>query len=286
MPFLENYSPLRYPGGKNKLANYVKDLIEYNNLTGGTYIEPYAGGAAVALKLLIDGHVNNIIINDFDRSIFAFWHSVLYETDALCELIRSTPINMTVWHNFKELQKNKDNLSLLELGFSTFFLNRTNRSGVIKAGVIGGVNQTGNYLMDCRFNKEKLISKIRNISRFREHITLYNLDTVELINHIINNQEEQCFIFFDPPYYKKGSTLYVNYYKHKDHEELKDAISQINNHKWIVTYDNVPEISELYRDFNSTTYSLKYTVEKKYTGSEIMIYSNNMTLKDSHLKVL
>lgn len=285
MSFLKNYSPLRYPGGKNKLSNYIVNLMVNNNLTGETYVEPYAGGAAVALKLLIDGHVNNIIINDFDKSIYAFWHSVLYETDKLCKLIEETPINLDIWHKFKEMQNHKENFSLLELGFATFFLNRTNRSGIIKAGVIGGLQQNGNYLMDCRFNKEQLITKIKLIAEYKNSIRLFNCDTLDLINNVINNLNEQCFIFFDPPYYKKGATLYVNYYKHKDHEELMNSISNIKKHKWIVTYDNVPEISNLYAKYRTTTYSLKYTAEKKYLGSEIMIFSDNLVLNDDLIKI-
>lgn len=281
-----NYSPLRYPGGKNKLSKYVSELIEHNNLVNGTYVEPYAGGAAVALNLLLTGRVNNIIINDFDRSIYAFWYSVLNDTDNLCRLIKETPINLDNWNYFKELQKSKQDIPLLELGFATFYLNRTNRSGIIKAGVIGGKKQTGNYKMDCRFPKDILIKKIRLISQYREHIQLYNLDTVNLICDVINPINEQVFIFFDPPYYKKGSTLYVNYYNHKDHEILMTEISNIENHKWIVTYDNVDEISNLYSHFRSTDYSLTYTAEKKYSGSEIMIFSDNMELNEDLLNVI
>lgn len=283
---IRSYSPLRYPGGKNKLSKYVTKLIENNNLLNCTYIEPYAGGAAVALYLLINGHVNNIIINDIDRSIYAFWHSVLYETENLCNLIRETPINMEIWTEFKEIQKNKENVSLLQLGFSTLFLNRTNRSGIITAGVIGGKNQNGNYKMDCRFNKNQLIEKIQLIATFRDRINLYNLDTIDLINNVINNIENQSFIFFDPPYYKKGSTLYVNSYKHEDHILLMNSISNINNHKWIVTYDNVDQISSIYSNFRSVIYSLKYTAEKKYFGSEIMIFSDNINLNDNLVNVI
>lgn len=286
MPFLKNYSPLRYPGGKNKLADYVIKLINQNNLLNQIYIEPYAGGAAVALKLLIDGHVNNIIINDFDRSIYAFWHSVLYETDSLCDLIRNTPINMENWYLFKNMQNNKEDYSLLALGFATFYLNRTNRSGIIKAGVIGGVNQTGNYLMNCRFNKDILISKIRLIAEYRNNIQLYNMDTVDLINNVINHLNNPSLIFFDPPYYKKGSTLYVNFYNHQDHIDLHNAISNIEHHNWIITYDNVEEIARLYNDHRSITYSLKYSVERKYIGSEIMIFSDTLNITDDLLTII
>jgi DNA adenine methylase len=281
-----NYSPLRYPGGKNKLSKYVEKLIYANNLDKSTYIEPFAGGSAVALYLLINRHISNIIINDFDRSIYAFWYSVLNHTDELCKRIQDIDINIQQWLIQKNIQSNKNNVDLLTLGFSTLFLNRCNRSGILKAGVIGGLNQTGNYKMDCRFNKEMLINKIRLISRFKDNIELYNMDTIELLNCVIPYVENKSFIFFDPPYYKKGSTLYVNYYKHDDHLELSRMISEIKNHYWIVTYDYVNEIQNMYSQFHQTTYGLKYTAERKYTGYEIMIYSDNLRIPEECEKVI
>lgn len=278
MSGLKTYSPLRYPGGKNTLTKYVQRLITSNNLLGCTYIEPYAGGAAVALSLLINGHVNRIIINDFDRSIYAFWYSVLNRTDELCMMIQNCEISMNNWYIQKEIQQNKENADLLTLGFSTLFLNRTNRSGIIKAGVIGGYNQTGNYKMDCRFRKDDIINKIRTIAAYRNQIQLYNLDTIDLINNVIANIHEPSFVFFDPPYYKKGSQLYVNFYKHDDHVQLSNRIAELENVNWIVTYDNVPEINDMYNEFNSLIYGLRYTAGKKYIGYEIMVFSRNTTI--------
>ena len=166
---VKTYSPLRYPGGKNKLNKYVNELITIKKLNNSIYVEPFCGGAAVALSLLINGHVKNIIINDFDRSIYAFWYSVLNYTNELCELIMNTEINIKEWDQQKEIQDRKNSENLLTLGFSTLFLNRTNRSGIIKAGVIGGKEQKGEYKLDCRFNKADLINKIRLISEYREH---------------------------------------------------------------------------------------------------------------------
>ncbi|MDQ0149159.1 DNA adenine methylase [Eubacterium multiforme] len=271
---IKNYSPLRYPGGKNKLSNYVKNLIDLNNVSGHTYIEPFAGGAAVALHLLINGYVDNIIINDYDRSIYAFWRCVLTYTKRFCKLIDDTPITMDEWYKQKKIQNNKENVNLFELGFSTFFLNRTNRSGIIKAGVIGGYNQTGNYKMDCRFNKSDLIERIKLIASYKSHIKLYNYDAIKLIDKIIKPNSDKSFTFFDPPYYKQGSNLYVNFYKHEDHVKLSNKIKELDhNHKWIVTYDNSPEIFDIYKDFSFIQYPLKYTVEKKYFGVEVLFYS-------------
>lgn len=269
-------SPLRYPGGKNVLYDYVEKLIIDNNLLGCTYIEPYTGGGSIAIRLLKENIVDRIIINDFDRSIYAFWYCVLNYTAELCNRISSTEINMNTWHEMKKIQDNKSMANILDLAFSTLFLNRTNISGIIKAGVIGGKEQKGTYKMDCRFNKKKIIDKILNIAEMKDNIILYNYDTIDLINNIVPQVEGNKFIFFDPPYYKKGSTLYVNFYKKEDHIQLKQAISNIDNSYWIVTYDNVPEIVNLYNNYRSRTYSLTYTVNKPRSGSEIMFYSNNL----------
>lgn len=272
------YSPLRYPGGKNKLSEYVKELIYIKKLNNSTYIEPFCGGAAVALYLLINGHVSDIIINDYDRSIYAFWYSVINFNEQLCEKIRETEVTIEEWKNQKRIQENKENENLLVLGFSTLFLNRTNRSGIIKAGVIGGVEQKGEYKLDCRFNKEEIINKISLIGNYREKIRLYNLDTEDLIDNVIKNMAKKSFIFFDPPYYKKGSGLYTNFFKHEDHISLANKIKSIKYHSWIVTYDNLEVIKKMYPTFLKETYKLNYSIKEKYKGEEVIMYSKTLKM--------
>lgn len=273
---MKTYSPLRYPGGKNKLTEYVKDLIDSKKLNKSKYIEPFCGGAAVALSLLINGHIKDIIINDYDRSIYAFWHSVLFNLEELCQQIENTEITIKEWLHQKEIQKNKDNEDLLALGFSTLFLNRTNRSGIIKAGVIGGKTQNGNYKLDCRFNKVEIIKKIQLINNYREHIELYNLDAESLIENVIKEQDHKTFVFFDPPYYKQGSNLYTNFYKHDDHLSLANKIKEIKYHSWILTYDNSDEIKNMYSCYKYEEYKLNYSVEKKYKGDEVIFYGKTL----------
>ncbi|MBV4429478.1 DNA adenine methylase [Clostridium tyrobutyricum] len=278
------YSPLRYPGGKGKLKKYVEQLIRIKKLNNSTYIEPFCGGAEVGIYLLINKMVKNIIINDYDRSVFALWNSIVNNTDELCKLIEKTSINITEWHKQKKVQQNKSTEDLLTLGFSTLFLNRTNISGIIKAGVIGGLNQNGTYKMDCRFNKKKIIDKIRLIANFKEKIKIYNFDTEYLIDNVIKNLKHKSFIFFDPPYYKKGSSLYTNFYKPDDHLSLANKIKNIKKHSWILTYDNTEEIKKLYKGFKSQIYRLNYSAKNKYKGEEVIIYSrsisNKMPFKD------
>ncbi|MBC5630626.1 DNA adenine methylase [Clostridium sp. NSJ-6] len=281
---MKTYSPLRYPGGKNKLTELVKQILDNNQMDNSiTYIEPYAGGASVALNLLISNRVKKIIINDKDRSIYAFWYCVLNYTDELCEIIMDTDITIDEWYFQKEIQNNKNDVDLLSLGFSTLFLNRTNRSGILKAGVIGGINQDGNYKLDCRFNKEELVKKIKLISTYKKRIKLYNLDTLELLNTVVIGSKSKNFIFFDPPYYKKGSSLYMNFYNHNDHVELSKKIIRLRKHKWIVTYDLVDEIISMYSKFEKRIYNLQYSAQRRYKGSEVIFFSKNINTPNNDM---
>lgn len=272
------YSPLRYPGGKNKLAKFISLICEKNNINGH-YIEPYAGGASVALFLLLNDYVEEITINDIDKSIYAFWHSVLHDTNKLCGLIQKTEVNIDNWKKQRELQKNKETISLLDLGFSTFFLNRTNISGVINAGVIGGLKQKGKYKIDCRYNKKALILRIKEIAKRKKNIYIYNLDAMELVKKMQQkSKNSQTIFYFDPPYYLKGQLLYTNYYERDDHREISLAIKEIKNSRWIISYDNVPEIKSLYRGFKKIEYSFLHTAHKPRDGKEILFFDKNLII--------
>ena len=276
-------SPLRYPGGKAKVANFFQKIIVENNLLDGVYIEPYVGGASVALSLLFNEYVSRIIINDKDRSIYAFWYSVLFDTENLCRLIHDTPITMNSWYQQKDIQKNKETVELLDLGFSTFFMNRTNRSGILNAGVIGGNSQTGNYKIDARFKKDDLIRRIYRIAEYSGRISLYNEDAVLLTQQLIETLPEKSIFYFDPPYYVKGKGLYLNYYNDEDHRNIANMISQIINSKWIVTYDSVSFIIELYNNFRQQKFELNYSASNSGKGQEVMIFSNNIKISEHPL---
>lgn len=271
------YSPLRYPGGKNKLSAFIAKICIDNNINGH-YVEPYSGGASVAFFLLIEGFVNKITINDKDRSIYAFWHSVLNNTNDLCELIEKAEITISEWKKQKDIQTNKKSVDLLTLGFSTFYLNRTNRSGIINAGVMGGMEQNGNYLMNCRFNKTELIQRIKLIAKYKKNIRLYKKDAIKLIDKIQDEADTENIVFyFDPPYYLKASSLYMNHYEDKNHKMVSEKIKAIRNIKWIVSYDNVPEIQKLYSDCEKKEFSFKHTAYESRIGKEIIFFSNNLT---------
>ena len=270
---MRNYSPLRYPSGKRQVYSFVKELLIKNDILGCTYIEPYAGGAGVAMRLLFEEKVSRVIINDYDKSIYAVWYSILNYTDEFIELIRNIDISVETWYAQKELQNYKSDLDLLTLGFSSFFLNRTNRSGILKAGMIGGKKQNGKYKIDCRFNKDKLIELIEKIASYRERIELYNMDALEFIK-IVKSRHNQ-FYFIDPPYYKKGKELYTNFYTHQDHVDLSKYLKQnMRSKKILLTYDNCREIRELYKNYTQNIRLLNYYVQSKRVGEEVFITQN------------
>lgn len=275
-------SPLRYPGGKTQIAPFVDALIEQNGLLGETYCEPFAGGCGIAWHLLLNERVSKVAINDLNPAIYSFWHSVLNEADALCERIESTPITIDEWVRQKNiLSQNKIGL---DLGYAALFLNRVNRSGILTAGVIGGKAQTGDYRIDCRFNKESIIRKIQNITLRKDQVILTNLDANEFLSNALPRIEGKVFINIDPPYYNKGKQLYQNFFQHDDHVRLYKTIKQIK-HPWMVTYDNTPEILRLYNEFNPKPFNLNYSAQVKRKGAELVMYSLNLNVQNLHLGV-
>ena len=238
-----------------------------------TYVEPFAGGAGVALSLLFDGTVTNIVINDYDKAIYSMWKAILEETEAFINLVQTAPLTIDEWRKQKQIYNNQNKKYSLELGFATFYLNRTNRSGILAAGPIGGYKQTGNYLMDARYNREVLIKRIKKIAEYKSHIHLYNKDIESFMKNYLPKYLRNAFVYFDPPYYNKGEELYKNFFVHEDHKRISKLIKKLNCY-WMVTYDDVDAICELYKDYECKQFDLTYSVANSGKKSEIMFLSN------------
>ena len=267
-----NYSPLRYPGGKAKIAPLVQLLIKKTQLQNTTYVEPFAGGSGVALSLLMTEVVDQIVINDYDKAIYSVWRAIKEDSWNFIDLIRQTPVTIEEWQRQKNVYENQNNRYSLELAFATFFLNRTNRSGILNAGPIGGYDQTGNYLIDARFNRDSLIEKVKAIAEKRNQIFVYNKDIRSFLN-IFLQRYNNAFIYLDPPYYQKGKKLYKNFFTDKDHCEIANLVRALDC-SWMVTYDDIPEINELYRQHTCKKFDLSYSLAKKSVKSEVMFLSD------------
>lgn len=231
------------------------------------------------MNLLFAGDVSEIIINDADRSIYAFWKSVTEYNSEFLEIFDRTPATMEEWYDKKHVQDRKETAGILELGFSTFFLNRTNRSGILTGGVIGGKNQEGNYKMDARYNRPILRKKIEHIGELSNRIEATCKDAVEFITDLEEESLDKLLLYIDPPYYNKGSTLYMNYYEHEDHLNLSRVISHIGC-RWIMSYDDVPEIREIYKGANPLSFKLRYSSYESRLGKEIFYCSENLSLPE------
>jgi DNA adenine methylase len=276
---LTHFTPLRYPGGKRKLAAYVKEIIRANQLFDGEYVEPYAGGAAIALELLFQEYVSRVHINDLSQPVYSFWKSVLNDSDELCRLVKDTKLTVASWDCQKKIFANPRDHSYVQLGFATFFLNRTNRSGILNAGVIGGRDQTGPWKLDARYNADELAFRIESIAKMRSRIQLTQSDALALLRLGLRKWPNKTLIYLDPPYYDQGRNLYYDYYKSDDHSELAHFIADnMSDKHWIVSYDNVDPIKALYAQFPSVIYNVGYSARETRVGKEVMFFSPKVTV--------
>jgi DNA adenine methylase len=271
---LIHFTPLRYPGGKAKLAAFVKSLIKDNGLYDGEYVEPYAGGAGIALELLFQEYVSLIRINDVSHHVYSFWKSVLNDTEELCRLVKNTRLTVASWDKQKKVFANAHDHDHVKVGFATFFLNRTNRSGILNGGIIGGRDQTGPWKIDARYNAEELIFRIQSIAKMRSRIRLTHSDAIAFLGFGLKKWSKNALIYLDPPYFEQGRELYYDYYQPQDHADVAALIrNKMNGQYWIVSYDNVPEIQKLYSGFRSFDYNVGYTARNRYQGKEAMFFS-------------
>lgn len=270
-------TPLRYPGGKQKLAPFILEVMEENDLVGGEYAEPYAGGAGVALELLSTGKASKVHLNDSSKALVAFWRSVLSHTDELCRLITAASLTVSEWRKQKEIYSRPSEFSRLELGFAFFYLNRCNRSGIPTGGLIGGVAQNGPWKMDARFPRGELVRRIELVASFKKSIVIKNLDAETFIAEHLPTLPPKSLIYCDPPYFQKADRLYPNHYAPDDHSRISNVIQGLKL-PWVTSYDGIPEILKLYAKRKSFLYDLQYNAARAYKGKEVFIFSDMLKL--------
>lgn len=278
------YTPLRYPGGKARFAPFIASLMRSNGLEGGHYLEPYAGGAGVALELLFHGDASHIHINDYDSAIYDFWVAATQNPEELLRLLADTPINIEEWMRWRAVLRGEVQVDRVERGFATLFMNRTNRSGVLKGGVIGGIRQDGAYKLDARLKKDVLAKRIEMIALHASCISVYNEDAHSLLLRSGAFLPKESLVYLDPPYYVKGQGLYRNFYEHDDHVRIAELLQSANfKAPWVVSYDNVEQIREMYRMSQALAYGLNYTAQVRYVGSEVMFFRPGLAVPEDEI---
>lgn len=271
-----NPSPLRYPGGKAALAGFFEDAIRALGLVEPTYVEPYAGGAGAGLDLLFRGVVGHVVINDLDYSVYSLWDSMLNQHTAFLDRFDEVPLSVNEWLKQREIYRRRDEpgLNKLDLGFATFYLNRTNRSGVLRGGMIGGLKQEGIYKLDARFNKESLRKRIEAVGRHRSKISVTHQDGVRRLREWL--AKENVFAYVDPPYYEKGSALYLNSFNDDQHRSLAQWLNALSEANWVLTYDVAAFIKDLYGDRTSLEFNLHYSANRREVAREFMVVSDTV----------
>jgi DNA adenine methylase len=272
-------TPLRYPGGKQRLTQFFLEILSSNRLVGRHYAEPYAGGAGVGIELLISGNASHVHLNDCSEHIYAFWKTVKENPDDICGRIRNATLSVEAWKRHRNVVRSPNEHSTAEVGFSTFYLNRCNRSGVLNGGLIGGLEQKGNWLMDARFPRHELIRRIEDIAERSKNFTVTNLDATKFVTtYAETHLERDTLYYFDPPYYERADRLYYNSYEKDDHAEIAEVIQDLPHRNWVVSYDAHQDVMKHYANRRMFTYDLQYSAARAYKGREVFIFSDTLEL--------
>jgi DNA adenine methylase len=276
---MSRYStPLRYPGGKQRLAPFIREVLEENDAVGWTYAEPYAGGAGIAIELLLENKVSHVYLNDSSLPIYSFWKALLDDPDQFCRQVSLASLTLEAWRQHREILRHPQEHDAFELGFSTFYLNRCSRSGILTAGVIGGLAQTGKWRIDARFPRNELIKRVENIAKLSSRITVSNSDAETFMTGVANGLPPETLIYCDPPYYARAKRLYLDTYENEDHARIARVVQEKLHRPWLVSYDNNATIAELYSSRRSFCYSLQYSAVTVYEGSELFIFSDDLAI--------
>jgi DNA adenine methylase len=265
-------SPLRYPGGKWRFSHFFTNFLARNFDLPPLYLETYAGGASLALSLLFEDVVSEIWLNDLDPAIYACWWSIVHDGERFCEAIQRSPLSLDEWRRQKTIYADAPKSDKFALGFATFYLNRTNHSGILNGGVIGGQHQRGAWKLDARFNRDELIRRVERIMASRHRIKLTCRDAGALLSTL--KVPKNCLVYLDPPYVGAGKALYMNSYKEADHAALRDLVIKLKR-TWVVSYDDVPLIRRLYKGYRSRSVELLHTAREAKVGSEVLFFSDD-----------
>lgn len=262
-------SPLRYPGGKAALASLLRAFRAQNGLEERAIAEPFAGGAGASLTLLYEGSAPSVLINDLDPAIRDFWWAALHRSSAFLEHLEASTPTVAEWESWRA-EYHEPSTTKVRRGFAAFFLNRCNRSGIIEDGsVIGGLQQTGKWKIDARFNKVALRKRLEELAAHRDQIAVSGQDGIDFIDA---TSEQQPFYFIDPPYFGKGPTLYMNGLDQPYHARLAEKLKSMVGATWVLTYDDCPEIRALYEGWAEVrSFSLRYAAAEKRMGREVFI---------------
>lgn len=252
------------------MAGLLGRIRRLNRLGVQALAEPFAGGAGASLTLLYLDEMHKIYINDADPAIHDFWWCLVYRSKAFLKKLSETRVSMAEWRRQRDIYRNPGRASRIRRGFAAFYLNRCNHSGILlNGGPIGGIKQAGKWKLNARFNKFELRRRCEKVAEHRKRIVVSGEDGINFLDRI---DADKTMLFLDPPYFNKGSTLYLDTFDEKKHRELSDCLHEMRDETWVLTYDDCPQVRAMYRGWASIRpFFLSYTANRRFRGREVLI---------------
>lgn len=273
MPRSRWLSPLRYPGAQRRLVPYIRSAIHYNDVEPTLFIEPFAGGASVAIQLLGEGTVEQIGLADKDKLVSAFWKVVFSEPEWLIDRVQEVEPSLELWKALKT-QVADGQLDLYQRAFACLYLNRTSFSGILHphAGPLGGYEQDSEHDIACRFSKDNIIDRIRRLGNLRNRVAfVWNKSwrgSITLIGDMQSRGSisDDVFYYLDPPFFNKSEKLYQHSFGSSDHAQLRNQLTLLDDN-WLLSYDDCEKVWQYYGGLGLTGGSLSFVYGPKSNGT-------------------
>lgn len=268
-------SPFRYPGGKAFLTDFVERGLKELDMRIEFYVEPFAGGAGAALNLLNRQAVERVVLNDLDIRMYSAWRAMLEENERFLEKLQSVSVDVATWKKCREIVTSPTNRYSFDLGFATFFINRTSRGGIVLgSGPTGGYKQESVWKIDARFYRETMLRRCKWIGDNAKRIAIHQERAISFLRKCAATlPQAQTYYFIDPPYVAAGSRLYFNAMSPEDHAELSTFLIEGNLKNWVLTYDNHPLIRKLYSTMDLSQLEVGYSLRRSRNEKELLISS-------------
>lgn len=282
-------SPLRYPGGKARMAPYLAAMFaeQVSVMDVEVWLEPFAGGAGAGLSLLDDDAVGEIWLTEKNPALAALWRAMLTENETLATHVEQTvpDLDLWAWARSQVAAAARPGTTDADTGFAALVLNRCSRSGMVnpRVGPIGGKSQNGPWTLASRWNAPALAERIRHVGSLSGRIRFTEGDAVTAIADLADSGiEDEVIAFVDPPYLREGNRLYANGMDAADHQRLADALNA-SPVRWMLTYDDEPTVAaDLYPHRRVLAYRIANTANRARIATEHAVVSDNLVLPEPH----
>lgn len=280
-------SPLRYPGGKARMAQFLGELFaqQVSVMDVEVWIEPFAGGAGAGLALLEARAVPEVWLTEKNPAIAALWRAVLDDHEQLAARVEAAVPDMALYDWAREQVAAAGECAEDELAFAALVLNRCSRSGMVhpSAGPIGGKSQTGRWTIASRWNGPGLAERITHLQTLSGRIRFTEGDAIRALAGLVDcGFEDEVLAFVDPPYIREGNRLYANGMAAADHQRLADVLNA-SSARWLLTYDDEPVVvDELYPDRRVLAYQISNTANQARIATEYAVLSDHLALPTGH----